>query len=391
MALILRDIYQNTRQRFQLELLAGEQGLRNCMRWVYVSEDYTTADFLHGGELIITTGVISGGSSDWLLHLLHGITRQHACGLIVNEGPYLTRSQISQEVLDFCNAQQFPLFVMPWHIHIYDITRDYCDRIFTDTRYHEAIDQALLTLLTPTADHRQALGLLSGQGFPFQSSYYIVQVHMQPDAQIGPALRDWVYAALAEWPFPALARMQNQSFTLLCRSDAPDAIPTAAAALQSGLHARFPGCTCTVGIGGQVHNLDLLAKSLEQAQTALRWGRSGQRSLARYDDMGFFRLLTEVHDRDFLERYVHEHLGPVMDYDSRHKSDFQQTLLLYLMNHGSIQAISAQSFFHRNTISHRIDILRDQLGYALDDPMVRFHLLTAFQIQTFLDTCTTET
>lgn len=385
MALILRDIYQSTRQRFQLQLLAGEAGLRNSMRWVYVSEDDTTSDFLHGGELIITTGVISGGRSDWLLHLLQGITRQHACGLIVNEGPYLSREQISQEVLDFCNEQAFPLFVMPWHIHIYDITRDYCDRIFTDTRHNEAIYQALMTVLNRAADHGPSLCLLAEQGFPTQSAYYAVHMQVQPDVQIDPAIRDWIYV-LSEFPFPAFALVQNQTFTLVCRSDDAQAVQDVAALVQAQLCSRFPGRTVTAGIGGQIANLDDLAKSLEQAQAALCWGHSQQLSLACYDDMGFFRLLLEVHDRDFLERYVQEQLGAVLDYDAQHESDFLQTLRLYLIYRGSIQAIAAHSFFHRNTISHRISILRDKLGYALDDPMTCFHLLTAFQIREFLQT-----
>lgn len=180
-ALLLRDVYEDTRQRFQLQLLAGERGLTNCMRWVYVSEDYTTSEFLYGGELILTTGVLSGKDEGWLLKLLHSIFRQHACGLIVNEGPYLDRKSIPPEVLDFCNTEGFPLFAMPWHIHIYDITRDYCDRIFTDARRDEAIGRAFLTLLDREAAQGPALRLLADQGFAPQGPYYVVQLQISPE------------------------------------------------------------------------------------------------------------------------------------------------------------------------------------------------------------------
>ena len=113
MALILGSIYEETRQRFQLTLAAGEAGLRSPVKWVYVAEDYTTADFLRGGELIITTGVTSGGSAQWLLRFLRHMTAQGTCGLIVNVGQYLQEADISQEVLDFCNERDFPLFLMP--------------------------------------------------------------------------------------------------------------------------------------------------------------------------------------------------------------------------------------------------------------------------------------
>lgn len=384
-ALLLRDVYEDTRQRFQLQLLAGERGLQNCMRWVYVSEDYTTTDFLYGGELILTTGVLSGKSEGWLLHLLHSIFRQHACGLIVNEGPYLDRRKIPQEVLDFCNTQDFPLFVMPWHIHIYDITRDFCDRIFTDARHDEAVGRAFLTLLNHEAAQGPALQLLAEQGFAQQGPYYVVQLQISPDAPADPVLRDWISAFLL--PFPAFALLENSNPWLVCRADERDTVQELVENLQTGLQARFPNRTVAAGIGGQVPELNQLANSLEQAQAALRWGKSQALNRASYDDMGFFRLLLEVPNRAFLENYVREQLGTVLDYDARHASDFAQTLYLYLVHQGSIQAIAAQSFFHRNTISHRIGILRDKLGYRLDDPAVSFQLLTAFQIRDFLRAC----
>lgn len=384
-ALLLRDVYENTRQRFQLQLLAGERGLKNCMRWVYISEDYTTSDFLYGGELILTTGVLSDKSEDWLLHLLHNIFRQHACGLIVNEGPYLDRQKIPQEVLDFCDAQDFPLFVMPWHIHIYDITRDYCDRIFTDARQYEAIGRAFLALLDHESVPGPALRLLTDQGFAQQEPYYVVQLQISPEAPPDPVLRDWISAFLL--PFPAFALLDTSNPWLVCRADGPDAVQELVENLQTGLQARFPNRTVTAGISGQAPELTQLANSLEQAQAALRWGKSQTLNRASYDDMGFFRLLLEVPNRAFLEGYVREHLGAVLDYDTRHASDFAQTLYLYLVHQGSIQAIAAQSFFHRNTISHRIAILRDKLGYRLDDPAACFQLLTAFQIRDFLRTC----
>ena len=73
MSLLLQDIYSETKNRFQLELVCGAKGLNRLMNWVYVAEDIATTDFLHGGELIITTGMGKQASSGWLsdLSLIH--------------------------------------------------------------------------------------------------------------------------------------------------------------------------------------------------------------------------------------------------------------------------------------------------------------------------------
>lgn len=381
MTLILHNIYNQTKQKFKLQLIAGESGLKNCMRWVYVSEDYTTSNFLHGGELIITTGVISGRSSDWLMQMLYRITKQNACGLIINEGPYLNRNQISKKVLDFCNKNNFPLFLMPWHIHIYDITRDYCDRIFTDTKQNEAICQAFLTLLNGETESSKAINLLVDHGFSQEGLYYIVQL------QTNFKIKDLIQAFLFEYSVFMIEK--NQSFILIFYSYQLNDVQQIIKKLQALITTRFSNCNIFSGISGQIKFLNIISSGLYQAQAAVSWCKSLKIPLGCYDDMGFFRLLLEVKNREFLKNYVNEHLGAVMNYDKHHKSDFLQTLYLYLIHNGSIQEIAAESFFHRNTISHRLYLLRNKLGYKLDDSKVCFELLVAFQIKDFLNSIVT--
>ena len=57
MSLLLQDIYSETKDNYHLKLVCGAGGLNRLMNWVYVAEDIATTDFLHGGELIITTGM----------------------------------------------------------------------------------------------------------------------------------------------------------------------------------------------------------------------------------------------------------------------------------------------------------------------------------------------
>ena len=54
MSLLLQDIYSETKNRFQLELVCEAKGLDRLMNWVYVAAVIATADFLHGGALVIS-------------------------------------------------------------------------------------------------------------------------------------------------------------------------------------------------------------------------------------------------------------------------------------------------------------------------------------------------
>ena len=140
MAIRLSNLFEETRDLYELQLIAGSNGLHRKLNWVYVAEDQSNASFLRTGELIISTGALYNHTEEWLLRFVHTLSNHHTCGLILNTGKHIFPSDITASVRDFCDNHDFPLFIMPWHIHIYDITRDYYDRIFMDMRSEHSLD-----------------------------------------------------------------------------------------------------------------------------------------------------------------------------------------------------------------------------------------------------------
>ena len=125
MPLQLRQLYQETRAKYRLELICGDAGLDRLIDWVYVAEDRSTTDFLYGGELIITTGMAKSDSPTWLRRFIADLIGRNTCGLILNMGKYLHPSDITEEIRALCDTHSYPLIAMAWETHLYDITRDY--------------------------------------------------------------------------------------------------------------------------------------------------------------------------------------------------------------------------------------------------------------------------
>ena len=176
MSLLLQDIYSETKDNYHLELVCGAGGLNRLMNWVYVAEDIATTDFLHGGELIITTGMGKQASPGWLADFIHELFRQGTCGLILNTGMYLSEGDITPEIRSFCEEHSYPLFTMPWEIHIYDITRSYYNRIFRDTQSSDAVTEAVLDLISGSGPEN-ALDILARSGFTPDPRYLAYCIH----------------------------------------------------------------------------------------------------------------------------------------------------------------------------------------------------------------------
>ena len=394
MSLLLQDIYSETKNRFQLELVCGAKGLNRLMNWVYVAEDIATTDFLHGGELIITTGMGKQASSGWLSDFIRKLFRQGTCGLILNTGMYLSEEDITPEIRNFCEEHSYPLFTMPWEIHIYDITRSYYNRIFRDTQSSDAVTEAVLDLISGSGTEH-ALNILARSGFTPDRSYLAYCIHADGPEQEKQRFETAVKLELkVHFPGSHMCRFREDILIVLpctgkpehtvSEAGAPAELKDAVRELAGRISRSFSLWDIRSGLGS-VSGLSDFPRNFSQARSALAACAAAGEIFRAFDDLGFYKILFSVTDQRVLDNYWREKLEPVLAYDKAHKSCCLDTLYHYLICSGSIQKIAGAMFCHRNTVNSRVRILRETLGLPLDNVQDRFELLAAFYIRSFCE------
>ena len=382
LALILKDIYEKYSSRFQLELVAGAGGLQKTMNWVYVAEDYNVSNFLRGGELVITTGVTSSGNPSWLLQFLHHMAYQHTCGLILNIGRYIPREILTPEVIEFCDQQQYPLFFMPWHIHIYYITRVLYERIFLDTRRDEKISIALQQLLTSPDPSPTAITDLKNARFPIDTSYYLALLYPLKTGkhkQFDEHTFNRIKMLLLNQPHHSTLISMTNMICIIAQCETTAEIKD----IAKNVLEWVPDCF--VGIGSRANGLAQLYQSCQHAVETLRLGLKTQQPVSCYENTGIFRLLMAVPDKQLLQAYSEGYLKPIKEYDRLHNSNLSDTLYQYILHNGKIQAVAEATFCHRNTVNNRIRILKEDLGYRLESNTERLELMCAFLVEQYFE------
>ena len=129
----------------------------------------------------------------------------------------------------------------------------------------------------------------------------------------------------------------------------------------------YPEWPLTVGIGGVCHTPREISKSYAQArraaEVALRFGRKGE--VVNFDDLGLYRLIFQIEDRAELRAFVEQVLGPLLEYDRKHRTDFVRTIRAYLANNNSLQSTAKELFVHVNTAAYRIQRIQSITGLEL--------------------------
>ena len=178
MAVTLARLCENANKLYGMHVLAGNGGMRNSVQWVHTLEDEEVSAFLHGGELVFTTG-IGHRDTKWLLSFTKNLYCAEASGLVVNYGPYIEK--VPKEVMEYCNEVSFPLLVVPWKTRLVDITRDFCNQIIRHEKVEETIGETLQKYIRYPEECEQYIPLLERQNFKRKSKYCVIAITLSSD------------------------------------------------------------------------------------------------------------------------------------------------------------------------------------------------------------------
>ena len=103
--------------------------------------------------------------------------------------------------------------------------------------------------------------------------------------------------------------------------------------------------------------------------------------LQYFSEMGIYRLLYSVPDKELLNQLSVVPLSPLIAYDIQHVSNYVQTLEFFLKYDGSIQAVAEELFIHRNTVQYRMNNIRQLLGSSLTSEQEKLPYRIACLIQ----------
>ena len=144
---------------------------------------------------------------------------------------------------------------------------------------------------------------------------------------------------------------------------------------------RMPELELCVGIGSKCMDISQLSISYQRAKAAAHMALTHKKQVVKFDDCGLFRLLYMIEDKGILREMETECLAALEKHDRRYNADYVDTLQSYLKHDGSIQAVAAELYTHRNTVLYRIGNIRKVLGNELKTPEERLPYQIAFYIR----------
>ena len=366
MGFTIEDMLTVSRDRFKMKIEAGSGGWANSISWLLMLEDITITQNFRGKELAVTTG-LGFQTEEKLMTLAKQLVKTHASGLLINTGKYILK--LPESLCKYCDENDLPLLTVPWDVILADMIKDLSVRIFLQSDTDEQISNALIHAIEdPQARDIYSKHLLPH--FDVDGSFQIILLYtggldtMDTVERRRLSYRMQVY--LSNITHNAHFFYYDSSFVLMVNDVEQEYIKDVLDRFSLNLHKRMPGRKIVVGVSDVVTDISRLRTAYQRAREALHMALDFGRDRQYFDQMGIYRLLYSISDRELLLSFCEDTLRPLLEYDQAHDSLYLETLERYLKNDGSIRAVSEEMFTHRNTVLYRMNNIRGLLGTQLD-------------------------
>lgn len=391
MSITLREIVKQV-EHLEMKLVAGEAGLDREVLWTHMVDSDTISAFLQGQELTFTTGI---GISEKLplLKLVQEVYRNGASGIVINIGPYVDK--IGQDVLDFANEKAFPVFEVPWKIHMAEIMRIICFAITKEQQSRIEVTAALNNAFLCPAQEELYVFPLMRKGYLADSVYTAVTIRVevqkntvagermeQLHSQLGSHLR-------CNYKRILCCAQEKQLVLVLCDYTGQERKHVLTYIFQHFCNELKKEETAVFCVGNQAEELRQLHKSYETANQMAEvcaLGRIpgeevyGRHKMIVYKNAGIFRILFALKDEEVMQEYVRDTVQPLLEYDALHHTDLAGVLQCYLRHDGSLQDTANELIVHRNTVNYKINKASEILEMDLTRLENRFEVMLGFGI-----------
>lgn len=119
MALTVREVVQ-LKELKELKVVAGQKGLDNNVRWVHLGEEVNIADWLKGGELLLTCGHGIKNNKARQEYFIKDLSENNLSGLGIELGYYF--NEIPENMRILADKINFPLIEIPFGMPFIKIT-----------------------------------------------------------------------------------------------------------------------------------------------------------------------------------------------------------------------------------------------------------------------------
>lgn len=371
MAVKLKNLYQEIRPKYDVQLHT-ESCFHKMIVWIHMVEYIDYIPRLHADELVFNSG-LNNISNLWLENYIKRLNEAHAGGLII---ALRKGRKFSQEIIDYCNELKFPLFSASWDAPYNDIMRDFAFMLLKNEQSETNLIAAAKNAIFYPENEELYLTTFERNGMFRDMAYTVVFMGCKRVDGQDEHERLQKIAKSARYSLEkGIVYEEEGKLTIVIAGYSQTKIQKDVRDFCEKQPDVYVGIGTTVSHIGNIH------KSYESAYVTYQMAMKGiGNTLLCYDDLGVYKLLTDVREPSIYPDFVQSTLGKLIRYDKEHQTEYVYILKEFFKNECNMVATSKALYCHKNTLTYKMNKIRDILGYDIMTNENRTRIMLAVYI-----------
>lgn len=363
-----------------IKLLAGEAGLYRTVMWPYTVTTSSVSQWLHGGELLFTTGIGLDADPNHLKRFLEECIQKNTAGLVVIVGNQHIPS-IPENLIEYANENDFPLFSMPWKLRLIDVTREVISAITASDDYHKKLSMFTeMLIFSKNTDEISLRETAVLYGLKIRNLNFLctisVREHSAPnsDTRIFSILKDIfkTMETLCQNQYSLAPMYYSNEIICFCSAENEkehDEILQLISAMFQLFLTKYSSEHLTLSFSSCYSSLTDMYKCWKEVNFVNDYITcfSPPQNTAYFDKLGVYKFLYHYPTSEERKRFYIPYIGKILEYDAKNSTELLLTLKYFIKNNGNLIKTADELFIHRNTLIYRISVIKKILNNSLEE------------------------
>lgn len=384
MSTTLEKIYYIAMRKYNMELIAGHDGIYSNVSWLHIVEQIKFASFLTGEELVLYTGMKQDCS---LLDFIKEIKKYKASGIVVNIGEYI--SVIPDEVIEYANENAFPVFTLPWEVHLVELSREFGSMIIRNEEDDKSLCSAFKSSILNYEDKESYVPYMQKNKF-WDKRYSLIKCLIEfgkalenaDSTKITYELRAIFESVLNRYRENFVIFRHDRYLTMIIPEGQRDECEKILLQINTILAKKRIDVNLYFAVGRFNLWIDELHREYNNLSKVCNIARKKlNKHICYIEDLGSLNVLFAVEDFKSLLKYQKASIGKLEEYDVENGTNYMGILKAYLENDCNMNIAAKKFFLHRNTFAYHLNKISELLGADLYSMEIRADLLLAIKIK----------
>ncbi len=365
----LKQLYEQTKVKFKLSVLAANDHMNREVSRLYYMEDTKISGWTRHGELIVST-LMTYHTECRLKEFIDSFLPYDPPGIMINLGGYI--NEIPKSIIDYCEKIHMPLLVFPWEIYLQDIMQTFTNMIFENQQKEQGISSLFSCAIFNSNDPSSYEPALINNGFKDKFPYHIA---ILKTSDISEVEYHFFRSELSKLCENLIYCQKNDQLIMIFYLFTEPVICSYIEAVLKECHKAFKTTLFEIGIGSRVLEFQYLKQSYDRALLCQSLCDRAKSHILSFEGLGILGILM-TSDPTVLQSFYLKTLESITDYDNKNGTDYIKTLQAYITHNKNTAKISKELFIHRNTVNYRLNKIEELFALDLND----LHTITNFQI-----------